>query len=502
MKLYSTRNLNDSVSSPIAIIKGLSNDGGLYFPKLNDIENKKIDIESIKNLSYKKIALKILSIFFDEFSVEELEDCIESAYNSKNFKSYDEIIAPVTKIGDDYLLELFNGPTSAFKDMALTILPHLLTKSYMKCELNKKIHILTATSGDTGMAALSGFMNVPNTSITVFYPTDGVSQIQKLQMKTAEGDNVDVVALNGNFDDCQKLVKNIYADENIRHICDSKNIVLSSANSINIGRLIPQVVYYVTSYIALLNQNKIKIGDLVNFVVPTGNFGDILAGYIAKLLGLPIDKLICASNDNNVLTEFINTGTYNKNRVFYKTISPSMDILVSSNLERLLFILSNDDDKTIVQYMNELNTTGEYTISSDILDKIKKDFFADYSNESECKESIKIAFEKDKRLIDPHTAIAYSVLNKFKRKNNSSAVANIILSTASPYKFPRAVLSAIKGDINNNIDDFHCLNELYSVTNVSIPTNLSILKNKKIRFETILNYDECKDYLVNKLVSC
>ena len=502
MELYGTRNLNDSLSSIYAIVKGLSNDGGLYFPLLKDLENKVLDFDELKGLSYKKIALKILNIFFDEFSAEELEECINSAYCPNNFKNCSDTIAPLTEIGNDYLLELYNGPTSAFKDIALTILPYLLTKSYTKCNLNKKIHILTATSGDTGMAALSGFKNVANTSITVFYPTSGVSQIQKAQMQTAEGDNVDVVAVNGNFDDCQKLVKTIYADENIKNLCDTKNIVLSSANSINIGRLIPQVVYYISSYIYLLNQNVIKVGDSVNFSVPTGNFGDILAGYIAKMLGLPIDKLICASNDNNVLTEFINTGVYDKNRTFYKTISPSMDILVSSNLERLLFILSKNDDKLVSKYMSELNMVGKYVVSDDILSQIKKDFFADYLSEVECKESIKKAFEKDNRLIDPHTAVAYGVLDKFKKKSNSSACANIILSTASPYKFPRAVLNAIKGKDSSedaNVDDFAVLEELYEFTRVPIPTNLKMLKNKKIRFTTTLNYDECYDYLVEKL---
>ena len=318
MKLYSTRNINECLNPKDAIIKGLSNDGGLYCPKYEDIVAKKFNIGDLLSNDYKKTAKLIFSLLFDDFTSAELDNCINQAYSKSNFGEYENNVAPVTKIGNHFLMELYHGPTSAFKDVALTILPHFLTTAYKSKNENKKIYILTATSGDTGKAALSGFKDVENVFITVFYPTDGVSNIQKLQMQTAEGNNVSVVAIKGDFDDCQRLVKDIYTDENIKKLCSENNVVLSSANSINIGRLVPQIVYYVQTYIDLVNKKEISLNEKVNFIVPTGNFGDILAGYIAKLLGTPIDKLVCASNDNNVLTDFNNTGIYDKNRELYK----------------------------------------------------------------------------------------------------------------------------------------------------------------------------------------
>ena len=546
MKLYSTRNLNEVSNPKDAIIKGLANDGGLYCPKIEDIIAKKIDIKDLLGNDYKTTSKFVFKTFFDDFSDSEIDNCVSSAYNDKNFdithiddnknivsandQSSTETnfknvgaklaspmnIAPVSKIGNHYLLELYHGPTSAFKDVALTILPHFLTTAYKSKNENKKVYILTATSGDTGKAALSGFKDVENTSITVFYPTDGVSNIQKLQMQTSEGNNVSVVAIKGDFDDCQRLVKEIYTDNDIKKLCDENAVVLSSANSINIGRLVPQIVYYIQTYIDLVNANEIKLNDKINFIVPTGNFGDILAGYIAKLLGTPIDKLICASNDNKVLTDFINTGTYDKNRELYKTISPSMDILVSSNLERLLFLLSGNDDKLVKDLMTSLNTSGKYTISEELLNRIKESFIAYYATEDECKKGIKQAFENDKRIIDTHTAVAYCCLKKHLigyneytshdvcgnikiNKNENLDKKYVILSTASPYKFTRDVLKCITNDNIDSLDDFACLDKLNEITKEPIPKNLAALKNKEKRFDTTLSYEECKQLVINNI---
>lgn len=516
MKLYSTRNLNEIMNPKDAIIKGLSNDGGLYCPKYEDIIAHKFDIRYLLKNDYKATAKLVFSIFFDDFTGGEIENCINSAYNNTNFcVGTNDNIAPVTKIGKNYLMELYHGPTSAFKDVALTILPHFLTTSYKSKGENKKVYILTATSGDTGKAALSGFKDVENVSITVFYPTDGVSNIQKLQMQTSEGNNVSVVAIKGDFDDCQRLVKEIYTDAEIKKLCEKNNVVLSSANSINIGRLVPQIVYYIQTYINLVNQNEIKLNDKINFVVPTGNFGDILAGYIAKLLGTPIDKLICASNDNKILTDFINTGVYDKNRELYKTISPSMDILVSSNLERLLFLLSGNDDKLVKSLMNDLNTKGVYKIEDSILSKIKEHFVAYYADQDKCRETIKEAFEKDGRIIDTHTAVAYNCLKQYVAHavhDNVGAVHDnvgadtirptekaVVLSTASTYKFARDVLKCISNDNIDALDDFACLDKLNELTKEPIPKNLAALKTKEKRFNTTLSYEESKNFVINNI---
>ena len=499
MKLYSTRNINETISPKDAIIRGLSLEGGLYSPLISDLKNAKFDIKDFLDADYKYISKRVLKIFLSDFSESEIDLCINNAYNENNFGKYKDVIAPTTKIGDNFLLELYHGPTSAFKDMALTILPQFLLTAYKSKGSKNKVYILTATSGDTGKAALSGFKDVPNVFITVFYPTDGVSGIQKMQMQTSEGNNVSVVALNGDFDDCQRLVKEIYTDEKIKEICINNNVVLSSANSINIGRLVPQIIYYINSYIELVNNNHIKLYDKVNFVVPTGNFGDILAGFIAKNLGLPINRLICASNDNNVLTDFISTGVYNKNRELYKTISPSMDILVSSNLERLLFLLSDGDSSLIKNLMNDLNTKGSYKVSDELISSIKEHFSSAYATEDECKKMIKDAFYNDKRLIDTHTAVAYACLKKYLTNNSYDKSTNVILSTASPYKFARSVLSCITNDNTNELTDFECVDKLYEISKEPIPQNLSSLKNKAIRFNDTLSYEECKSYVVNRI---
>lgn len=453
----SSRNKYEKCTAKEAIIKGLSKDGGLFVPE--NFGTEKFDIADFINLSYQEMAYKVMSLFFDDFTKDELETCIKKAYE-KNFSSED--ISPVSKIGKDYLLELYHGPTSAFKDIALTILPYLLKTAYK--DENKKIYILTATSGDTGKAALEGFKNVEGTYITVFYPNKGVSLIQEKQMNTTVGNNVEVVSINGNFDDCQKLVKTCY--EKI----ESSEVQLSSANSINIGRLIPQVVYYFKAYSDLVKKQEIEINEKVNFVVPTGNFGNILAGYFAKVLGCPIDKLICASNENNILTDFIKTGVYDRNREFFTTISPSMDILISSNLERLLFILSDYDDVKIAKYMESLAKTGKYVIDRDLLTEIQKTFEAYYCSEEECSATIRDVFNEDKRLIDTHTAVAYAASKKIRNGNK-----NIILSTASPYKFCNNVLSSLKGYGKKN--EFDAMRELENLSGEQAPKNLKEIEN-------------------------
>lgn len=458
MKIFvSSRNKKEKYSAKQAIIQGLSKDGGLFTPL--DIAEKKIEVEKLLDLSYQDIAYEVLSRFFDDFSKEELEKCIHGAYD-KNFSVSD--ITPISKIGNDYMLELYHGPTSAFKDVALTILPYLLKTAYTT--QNKKVYILTATSGDTGKAALEGFKNVDNTFITVFYPNKGVSLIQEKQMNTTTGNNVEVISVNGNFDDCQRLVKTCYEQ------ISSDSVQLSSANSINIGRLVPQVVYYFKAYVDLVKNAEIKINDKVNFVVPTGNFGNILAGYFAKLLGCPINKLICASNKNNVLTDFINTGIYDRNREFFSTISPSMDILISSNLERLLFVLSDYDDEKISKYMRDLSEKGKYSVDEALLKKIQETFVAFYCDEEDCKKTIKEAYEKDSRLIDTHTAVAYYASKKYMDKNK-----NIILSTASPYKFCNNVLNALAAYTKEN--EFDAMRELEKISGEKIPDNLKNIEN-------------------------
>lgn len=453
----SSRNKYEKCTAKEAIIKGLSKDGGLFVPE--NFGTEKFDIADFINLSYQEMAYKIMSLFFDDFTKDELETCIKKAYE-KNFSSGD--ISSVSKIGKDYMLELYHGPTSAFKDIALTILPYLLKTAYK--DENKKIYILTATSGDTGKAALEGFKNVEGTYITVFYPNKGVSPIQEKQMNTTVGNNVEVVSINGNFDDCQKLVKTCYEK------VESSEVQLSSANSINIGRLIPQVVYYFKAYSDLVKKQEIEINEKVNFVVPTGNFGNILAGYFAKVLGCPIDKLICASNENNILTDFIKTGVYDRNREFFTTISPSMDILISSNLERLLFILSDYNDVKIAKYMESLARTGKYVIDRDLLTEIQKTFEAYYCSEEECRATIRDVFNEDKRLIDTHTAVAYAASKKIRNGNK-----NIILSTASPYKFCNNVLSSLKGYRKKN--EFDAMRELENLSGEQAPKNLKEIEN-------------------------
>lgn len=478
-RFISSRNVKDVVNGHNAIIKGLSEDGGLY--TIEPIHDH-IPLDSILGNSYQKTAELILSTLFDDFSREDIRKCVESAYDSK-FDT--EEIVPLKKIRNGWLMELWHGPTCAFKDIALTILPHLLKTA---CNMENKqeiISILTATSGDTGKAALEGFKDVPGTAITVFYPEVGVSAIQKKQMTTTGGKNVEVIAVKGNFDDCQRMVKQAVQDPEVLSSLDGVSI--SSANSINIGRLFPQIVYYFTSYAKLVERNEIECGDPVNFVVPTGNFGDILAGYYAKKLGLPVRHLICASNTNNVLTDFLNTGTYSVNREFTPTISPSMDILISSNLERLLFMESDYSDTFVNQMMEQLKSKGEYHVPDEIMNRIKENFSGYWTDEKECRNTIRDLYKQEHVLIDTHTAIALSAAKKYQSETEDKTPC-IILSTASPYKFTHDVLACI--DDEAVADDFEAMDKLNRLSGLKIPSSLSCLKDKHVRFTRSIRKEE------------
>ena len=488
MKYISTRNKEKIVSVSEAIIQGLADDGGLYTPQTLD---QKVDLASTLKMSYLELAQYILSLFLSDFRHEQIQQCVQNAYQN-SFENNE--VAPLCKYNDGWLMELWHGPTSAFKDVALTLLPHLLTAAYQNQNENDLISILTATSGDTGKAAINGFADVKNTAITVLYPEIGVSDIQKRQMQTSLGKNVEVIAVKGNFDDCQRIVKDAMKDPVVLEAC--KHMKLSSANSINIGRLIPQIVYYFDSYAKLVNHGDIQLGDVVNFVVPSGNFGNILAGYLAKQLGLPIKKLVCASNSNNVLTDFIRTGTYNANRTFIPTISPSMDILVSSNLERLLFLLSNHNDVLINQYMASLKNDGHYTISDDLRQRLQESFAAYDCSEDECKKVIHDTFHKEHILIDPHTAVAVHACHAYKQESNDNTPC-IVLSTASAYKFAKDVYTALTG--NSCKDEFEAMNALHDYTSFAIPKNLACLKDMEIRFTNTVKKEDALATIAKRL---
>lgn len=484
----STRNKNIKCSASNAVINGIAEDGGLFVRK--DIGNLKVDITQFYNKSYKEMAKLILVSMLDDYSPEEISECVEKAYTGK-FSAKE--ITPVVKVGDDYILELFHGPTSAFKDMALSILPHLTTTALKINNVNEKILILTATSGDTGKAALEGFKDVENIKILVFFPEEGVSKVQKKQMLSQEGKNTYVYGIKGNFDDAQSGVKEIFTDPEIKAVLKKKGYSLSSANSINIGRLVPQIVYYFFAYMNLAQRGDIELGEKVNFVVPTGNFGDILAGYYAELLGLPVNKLVCAANENNVLYDFIKTGTYDRNRPFHKTISPSMDILISSNLERLLYHLSGNDNSYIASLMKELKDTGKYSVNNRIKKELEKLFATGYTNDAQTKNCIKAVYEKYNYLLDTHTAVAYHVMEEFKNESGDSH-KNIILSTASPYKFSGAVYEALFGKADTD-DEFTVMELLEKKTGTEVPANLKNLKNKRDIHTGVVNKEDLKKVL-------
>lgn len=487
MLYTSTRDNSIRVSSAQAIAQGISEEGGLFVPC--ELPSFSVDkISSMVSMSYIDRAKTVLREFLTDFSEDELDYCVSGAYAKEKFSS--EKIAPTVNIdGNKNILELWHGPTCAFKDMALQLLPYLMTVSAKKTADGKTIVILVATSGDTGKAALEGFKDVENTKILVFYPVDGVSPMQKLQMTTQEGSNVAVCAINGNFDDAQSAVKSIFTNAEIKEELAKKNMMFSSANSINWGRLVPQIVYYFSTYCDLVDMGKISAGDEINVVVPTGNFGNILAGYYAKKMGLPIKKLICASNSNNVLTDFLKTGTYNKNRDFYTTTSPSMDILISSNLERLLYHMSGEDDKLVSDLMKQLSENGQYTVSDSLISEIQTVFDAGCTSEECVDSTIKAHFDKYNYLCDTHTAVAVKVYDEYV-ENTKDDIVSVIDSTASPYKFSASVLSAVLGGNSPELDEFDMVDELNRVTGAQIPAPLANLKNKAVRFSDVCNKED------------
>ena len=480
MLYHSTRNSGGCVDSARAVLEGLAPDGGLYMPEyIPDFDWKKcLAGDSLA------MATQILSALLPD--IPDMENLVKNAYVGK-FETAD--LTPTVPVGDYSVLELFRGPTSAFKDVALRMLPQLLTKSKDVCGVKEDIMILTATSGDTGKAALAGFQDVPGIRITVFYPDGGVSKVQRAQMVTQEGKNVTVSAVRGNFDDAQTGVKNIFA------ACQGKELPfrLSSANSINIGRLAPQVMYYFKAYRDLLDAGKIKMGDEVNYCVPTGNFGDILAGYLAKQLGLPVGMLICASNANNVLTDFIRTGTYDKRRPLLKTTSPSMDILVSSNLERLLYLMSGCDCDLVAKLMQKLNTEGVYTVPDPLKSSIEKEFWAGCCGDEAAAAVIGKVWAEYKYLCDPHTATGWAVAEDYVNQTGDKRPM-VVLSTASPYKFPAAVLEAIGGDLSG--DEFDQMERLELMTFIPIPKNLATLRGKEERHTGVIDKDAMLDFVL------
>ena len=492
MNYVSTRNTDIKVSASQAITKGISSEGGLFVPE-NLPAVSVAEIEKLASLDYIGRAKSILSLFLTDFTESELDSCVKGAYET-GFSS--EKVAPLVKLEDGtYILELFKGPTCAFKDMALQILPRLLTVASNKAAKGTEIVILVATSGDTGKAALEGFKDVENTRILVFYPSDGVSPMQKLQMCTQEGANVSVCAIEGNFDDAQSGVKKIFTDKAIAEKLAENGMAFSSANSINWGRLVPQIVYYFSAYCDLVADGEIKAGDAINVCVPTGNFGNILAAYYAKEMGLPVKKLICASNSNSVLTEFLTTGVYDKNREFFTTISPSMDILISSNLERLLYSMSGSEN--VRGWMKSLAENGRYEVDAATLEAIKADFAAGCCDDDETKATIAEVFKSKDYLCDTHTAVAVKVYNDYKAASGD-ATPCVIASIASPFKFSAAVLEAVEGK-NEALDEFEMVERLAEVTKKSCPEQLANLRDKAVRFDGCCSKDSMEQVVFNML---
>lgn len=491
LKYFSTRTPGVSVTASEAILKGLSDDGGLFVPE--KIPALKVSLEELSKMSYQQVAYEVMSLFLDDFTEEELKKCIDNAYDTK-FDTED--IAPLSCAEGAYYLELFHGKTIAFKDMALSILPHLLTTSAKKNKVNNDIVILTATSGDTGKAALAGFADVPGTKIIVFYPKNGVSPIQEKQMVTQKGDNTYVVGIHGNFDDAQTGVKKMFNDPELKAMMDAKGCQFSSANSINVGRLVPQVVYYVYAYTRLLAEERIAAGEKINVVVPTGNFGNILAAYYAKNMGLPIDKLICASNENKVLFDFFKTGKYDRNRDFKLTSSPSMDILISSNLERLIYHIAGDDANKNKALMDSLSSTGVYEISDDMAAKLS-DFIGGYATEADTAKEIHDLYEDTGYVIDTHTAVASSVYKKYVLDTEDNKTT-VIASTASPYKFTRAVMCAIDSKYDN-MGDFELVDELTRLSNVEIPQAIEEIRTAPVLHDTVCDKDKMRDTVISIL---
>ena len=481
----STRNADETATASMAILKGLANEGGLFVP--DEIPAFDVSLESLAAMDYREVAYNVMKLMLTDFTEEELRHCINSAYDDK-FDTKE--IAPLVHKAGAYYLELFHGSTIAFKDMALSILPYLLTTSAKKNNVKNEIVILTATSGDTGKAALEGFADVPGTKIIVFYPKNGVSPIQEKQMVTQKGDNTFVVGINGNFDDAQTGVKKMFSDVELNEYLATKGYQFSSANSINIGRLVPQMVYYVYAYTRLVADGTIKAGEKINVVVPTGNFGNILAAYYAKQMGLPINKFICASNENKVLYDFFETGCYDRNREFILTTSPSMDILISSNLERLIYRIAGNNAAKNKELMTALTGDGKYTITDDMKKELA-DFYGNYASEEETAQTIKKVYESDGYIMDTHTAVAATVYDKYVAKTNDTH-KTVIASTASPYKFTRSVMTAIDPEYDKK-SDFELIDELNKLSGVKIPQAIEDIRTAPVRHNTVCDTDKMLD---------
>ena len=494
MYYVSTRNARDRRTAAEAIAQGLAADGGLMtpevFPKLSHNA-----LDTMRDMSYQQRAVYVMSSYLDDFTSSELSAYASRAYGGGKFDVGE--VAPVRPVdGNTYCLELWHGPTCAFKDMALQMLPHLLTASLRKLEEEKTVCILVATSGDTGKGALEGFRDVEHTKILVFYPKDGVSAVQELQMVTQEGDNVGVCSVYGNFDDAQTGVKKLFSDEKLRDELAGRGYFLSSANSINWGRVLPQVVYYISAYCDLLNAGQIQMGEKVNYCVPTGNFGNILACWYAGQMGLPVGKLICASNSNNVLTDFLATGTYDRNRPFHTTMSPSMDILVSSNLERLLFALSGQNDQEVAGYMQQLNQAGKYTVSDQIKARLREDFYGGFCDEATTSRTIAQVWKEHNYLIDPHTAVAYHVLEEYRQTTGDRRPA-VFVSTASPFKFCDSVLHSL--GVEQVAEGIGALDQLTAATGRPAPAPLAGLRDKAVRFTHSVDKGQMMDVVLDML---
>ena len=491
VKYYSTRSNIEPVEASEAVLKGLTSDGGLFVP--DHIPTLEMTMEELSKLSYQEVAYEVMKLYLSDYTEEELKNCINNAYDSK-FDT--EVIAPLTEADGAFYLELFHGSTIAFKDMALSILPHLMTTAAKKHNIKNDIVILTATSGDTGKAALAGFAEVEGTKIIVFYPKNGVSPIQEKQMVTQKGDNTFVVGIHGNFDDAQTGVKKIFGDTEFAALMEEKGYQFSSANSINIGRLVPQIVYYVYSYAQLLKEEKITDGEKINVVVPTGNFGNILAAYFAKYMGVPINNLICASNENKVLYDFFKTGEYDRNRQFVLTSSPSMDILISSNLERLIYLIAGRDAETNAACMAALSKDGKYEITAEMKEKLDE-FYGGYATEQETAEKIKSLYEKCGYVIDTHTAVAATVYDKYVAETGDTH-KTVIASTASPFKFTRSVMDALD-DKYSKMSDFELVDELSRIANVAVPNAIEEIRTAEVLHDNICDKDDMPKIVKNYL---
>ncbi|NMA83403.1 MAG: threonine synthase [Epulopiscium sp.] len=481
----STRGGQEDIAASAAIIQGIATDGGLFVPETIPILQE--SLENLQKLSYQELAYEIMKYFFTDFTEEELRNCIQGAYDEK-FDTF--LIAPVVSTSKASFLELFHGPTLAFKDMALSILPYLLKTAVNKQKIDKEVVILTATSGDTGKAALEGFANVEGTKIIVFFPEDGVSPVQKQQMVTQKGNNTYVIGIKGNFDDAQNGVKAIFTDIVFQDQLLEKGYLFSSANSINIGRLVPQIVYYFYGYFQMIQQGNLILGEQMNVAVPTGNFGNILAAYYAKKMGLPIGKLLCASNDNKVLYDFFETGIYDQKRDFMVTISPSMDILISSNLERLLYHISGDDPTQVKMWMEQLKTEGSYQLNEEMQEKLNN-FYGGYATENATRESMKDLFAKTSYLMDPHTAVGYEVYSQYQSVSKDPR-PTLIISTASPYKFTKSVMESIDNKYSQ-WDDFELITEMQNISKVQVPKTIQTLEKDEILHKTVCEVNEMKE---------